>query len=444
MDKFIKRVDPLTAEKWAQQAEDYYNGENGCPQDFEKAVEYARMAAEAGNVDAQFRLAICYDFGKGVALSHEEAARWYLKAAGQGHADAQYNLGVSYDVGDGVAPDMEKAAFWYEKSALQGHFKAQYNLGCCYENGQGVTQSYEKALEWYLKAAERGHPDAMHRIGYLYYAGKGVETSMEEALKWFQRGLERGNEDCLKWICYCYVELEDYEKAFPYLTKVTESEDCGYEQFLLGICYEKGRGVARSLTTAIEWYKKAAENDESDAIDRLEVIDEVLKYEKTYREEVILAILDSTDYVWGTNGLEQDFEKAAQCARSAAEAGNPCGYYVLSLMFCDVNNLPNAKEKAFAYAYQAADMGYAAAQTLLGNFYAKGEGGVPQSYEKAAECYLIAAEAGDEDAQFALGGLYEKGKGVPQSIAKAIEWYEKAAEQGNKKAKRKVKALTKK
>jgi TPR repeat protein len=45
-----------------------------------------RKAAEQGNADAQFNLAVAYENGAGVPKNLAEAAKWYLKAAEQGES----------------------------------------------------------------------------------------------------------------------------------------------------------------------------------------------------------------------------------------------------------------------------------------------------------------------------------------------------------------------
>lgn len=53
------------------------------------AANWYRKAAEQGLSDAQFRLAGCYIFGKGVGKDGKEAVRWLRKAAAQGHSKSQ-------------------------------------------------------------------------------------------------------------------------------------------------------------------------------------------------------------------------------------------------------------------------------------------------------------------------------------------------------------------
>ena len=48
--------------------------------------------AKSGDAEAQYRLGICYDNGKGVKQDYKEAIRWYKAAAEQGHGQAQFFL----------------------------------------------------------------------------------------------------------------------------------------------------------------------------------------------------------------------------------------------------------------------------------------------------------------------------------------------------------------
>jgi len=57
-----------------------------------------------------------------------EAARWFLKAAEQGIADAQFKIGVILEEGRGVRKDPASAEVWYGEAAEQGHADAKKRL----------------------------------------------------------------------------------------------------------------------------------------------------------------------------------------------------------------------------------------------------------------------------------------------------------------------------
>ena len=42
-----------------------------------------------------------------------------------------------------------------------------------------------------------------------------------------------------------------------------------YAQYNLGVCYENGRGVTKSISEAVKWYRKAAEKGHARAKEKL-------------------------------------------------------------------------------------------------------------------------------------------------------------------------------
>ena len=124
-----------------------------------------QQAAEAGQAEAQYQLALSYAESENAFDSDLSSAMyWYKQAAGQGHACAQYNLATGYQNGRGISQSAEKAFYWYRKAALQGDKDAQYNLAVSYEQGLGVDKDPAKARQWYQKAAEQGDLDAKRAL----------------------------------------------------------------------------------------------------------------------------------------------------------------------------------------------------------------------------------------------------------------------------------------
>jgi TPR repeat protein len=70
-------------------------------------------------------MGVCYDDGKGVKQNHKKAVEWYTKAAEQGDAQSQYNLAVSYLEGEGVKKDEQKAIMLLRQAAEQGDTDAK-------------------------------------------------------------------------------------------------------------------------------------------------------------------------------------------------------------------------------------------------------------------------------------------------------------------------------
>jgi hypothetical protein len=148
------------------------------------ALADLRQAAQLGDLQAQYNLAVMYDTGRGVAQSYRQAVTWYRKAAEGGLVRAQYNLAHMYADGLGVRQSDTQAAAWYRKAADLGDAPAQYNLATMYENGRGVPRDYQFASSWYRKAADQSYAAAMYNLGAMYYRGQGVELDYVEAYKW--------------------------------------------------------------------------------------------------------------------------------------------------------------------------------------------------------------------------------------------------------------------
>ena len=117
----------------------------------------ARLAIGHGTARAQFALGLMYEYGgRGVTQDYEKAVEWYRLAAMQGDAEAQFNLGRMYENGKGVTQDYKKAVDWYRLAAKQGYADAQDFLGTMFCFGRGVTQDFVRAHTWYNLAAAQG------------------------------------------------------------------------------------------------------------------------------------------------------------------------------------------------------------------------------------------------------------------------------------------------
>lgn len=110
---------------------EYYVKE-GKNQNYEKAFQAYKKAAEKDDKYAQKALGDCYFRGIGVDLDHMAALTCYLKAASQGNPEAQYAAGDCYANGYGTLKDYGKALEFYHRAADHGNINAQYKIGCFY------------------------------------------------------------------------------------------------------------------------------------------------------------------------------------------------------------------------------------------------------------------------------------------------------------------------
>ena len=140
-------------------------------------IEHDRKAAERGNIDAQYRLAGAYHYGKGVPEHHGEAAKWYRLAAEAGHVRAQFKLGNLYHYGEGVPRDDEAAAQWLELAAEGGYSTAQLFVSALYRYGRGVPLDLVRSYLWAEQAASNGE---IIGVSFMRFAAAGM-TDAEKA-----------------------------------------------------------------------------------------------------------------------------------------------------------------------------------------------------------------------------------------------------------------------
>jgi hypothetical protein len=129
-------------------------------------LQATRIKANQGDADAQFALGVVCANGKGALQDFVRAAEWYRKAADQDHALAQFNLGLMYAEGQGVPCDDAEGVRWIRRAAEQGDAGAQFNLGTRYHRASidrsqmDAVESRIEAYKWFQLAADQGYKDA--------------------------------------------------------------------------------------------------------------------------------------------------------------------------------------------------------------------------------------------------------------------------------------------
>lgn len=143
-------------------------------------------------------------------------------------------------------------------------------------------------------------------------------------------------------------------------------------------------------------------------------------------------------YLYGSEDVPQDFDKAYSLFLLEAESGNALAMHDLGRMFADglgrEIDLQTAHEwyekalAAFLSAEEEKPKPYL--EYRIGKMYAAGLG-TEQDYGQAASWFQEAVEKDHKYAQYSLGSLYYRGQGVAQDYAQALRLYTLSANQGN-------------
>ena len=415
------------------------------------------LAAQQGDVEAQFKLGKAYYDVEGVAAgwNEEETAYWFRQAAEQGHIQAQY-LYI------GLKSDDEQAVDWLRQLAEQGYAEAQLDLARAYQRGQkGIAQDHEQGIYWLRQAAEQedvvteltpirisvgdsAQNEARQELGIMYQFGdkaKGVTKDYEQALFWYQKAVEHGSSLISKsevefiqqemqrlkeWrqgaeqgdaeAQYCLaVEEESYGHEEKALYWYKESAEQGHikAQLELAVLHETGRYVEQNDEQTVYWYRQIVEREFDETQFKPYKLSNELEHSKEYIQS----------YQWHVKEMY-------------VEAQFNLGY-----AYDSGKGITQNDEQAIYWYRKAAEQGHKRAQFCLGCAYSDGQGCVPKDDEQAVYWYQQAAEdfvtnsyrdrKGDIDAQFNLACAYEKGEGVSQDDGKAVYWYAKVAGKGD-------------
>ena len=180
-------------------------------------------------------------------------------------------------------------------------------------------------------------------------------------------------------------------------------------QYVYGVCYEKGWGVKQDMKQALEWYQKAAKQDNGPAYNSIGNI---------YRNG---------------NGVTADPNQAFEWYQKGANAKD--AQAMLNLGNCYFYGMGTEKDEKAAAKWwkEAAEAGNAYAMAQMGDSYYYGLG-VEKNLAKAIEYYTPAAEKNITSALYRLGVLYYTGNGLGQDQTYAKLLMQKASNSGMKEA----------
>ncbi len=216
----------------------YYTGQ-GVEADFNKALDFCRMAAMQKHERAMLTLANLYYSGVGnVPANMNSAYFWYRKAAYAGVDSARFMLGEMYAEGKSGSPPnkamavreyliaaiggvemarfrlstyniaeyLDKDDFFYVKyRALNGDADAQLRLGKYF-----LKSENNEAPVWLHKAADAGQAEAYALLGDIYQNGKcGTPVDLPQASEWFEKAAASGHIEAYRNLTIIYAKLKD-------------------------------------------------------------------------------------------------------------------------------------------------------------------------------------------------------------------------------------------
>ncbi len=395
-----------------------YQDEIGAEKDVKQAFHWKLKAAELGNPDEMFDVAVSYYHGKDGAEKDTEKALFWMRKAKQAQTEGSLDKtrpvdGLLRDIEREVAFDAGNAAYrngdcveairQFERAAELGSSAAAHNLAVIYKSKEGIDKEEKQIFRWRRKAAELGYPDDLYNIAVSYYHGKdGAEEDPEKALFWAKKAKQAQEKGALSKDFPIDALLRSIEQSIVFDAGLAANESGDYAEALrqftraaelgsssaahnLAVMYRTGDGVSKDEKEAFRWSLEAAGMGHPD-------------------EMFTVAV----SYFLGRNGAERDYTQALFWAKKAKQAQEE------EKLDKDkpVDSLIRDIEQDIAF-----DAGAAA--------YRSG------NHAEALQQYARAAELGSSTAAYNLAVMYRTGCGAEKDEKEAFRWNVKAAELGD-------------
>ncbi len=132
-------------------------------------------------------------------------------------------------------------------------------------------------------------------------------------------------------------------------------------------------------------------------------------------------------YLYGTNGVQQDFNKAFEYYQMAAKQNDPIALNNLGSLYFNGIGVEKDNKTALALFKKAADLGNDNAATNLAFIYLKGGVKDPVRNKIAMDLFKKAAQSGNNVAKFMLGYAYYIGFVYQQNFDQAFNLVKSAA-----------------
>ena len=359
----------------------------GTEQNYEKAFEWFLKSAQEGNKFSQYSLANLYYYGNGAERNLKEAFGWYVRSAKQGQPYAAYAVGNMYENGESAEKDKKKSQGYY-KQALSGFLKLEadgqaddnlfYKIGAMYKNGLGTEADMNKAIDYFKRSAELNNKNGLYEYGKALLLGENITQDIPKAMDCLEKAVRLGNLNAKRFLALEYISGEhieqDIDKGIEMLTECADFSD-PFSCFLLGRIYFKGEFVNRDLSKA-EKYLLMADKDSGHAcyyLGRLYLEEEIYDLDKAVEwlekavnyDEVKANASYSLAKILLEDNKYHDTQKAIKLLELSAEENNWASFLLGRLYLFGTDDIEKDKEKAMEWLNRSADDGNVYAQTFL-------------------------------------------------------------------------------
>lgn len=321
-------------------------------------------AAAAGDVEAQYQLAVAYrDGGHGLKADARAALVWFTLAGADGHAAAAAEAAKAFEAGKGVTRDLNAAGNWWYKAGTLGDARARARWIDLFIEGEVHAIGSRDGIVWLAEAAQGGDLRAMMGLADVLERGHGVAPDVAQAEVWYrQAALLHGDVEAR-------FRLGRLLLARPAMWRKPADEEWSAKE-----------AERKSRPFGAVWYAAKPPNaEEGRAVQ-----------------------------------LRPGINEGERWLRSAARRGHAEAQYLLGTAKVAGMELPMDMVEGVAWLEAAAVQGHSEALFALGDLAAKGQGFHAKDPLRAYVMFELAALQGEEGAKAARDAI---AKGMNQRQA---------------------------
>jgi TPR repeat protein len=289
----------------------------GTAQNYGKAFECWRRAADGGETVAMYNIANSYSLGRGVEKSDEKATEWMKKAADKGFINARLRYATFLSRAVGIREDAVDAVKLLKKiceddkeNLLMG--QAEYQIAVAYEAGklgEPKNKSLEHAREYFFKSHEKGQVESLVSYAVMLLEGQGGPVDVAKGIRCLEQAAEGSGLACLNM--GLIFEAGDYRQS--------KNEDLALSFYVRGSRLMNYRCMYRAGSI---WLRRAGELNGTDPVAALDLEGRAAAYMRLAAEQGDLAGALQNYGVWcqeGRYGVQRDRRRAETLFLRAAQ-----------------------------------------------------------------------------------------------------------------------------
>jgi uncharacterized protein len=398
---------------------------------YQEAIDLAEPLAEKGNRDALYLMGYVNEAGKCQKPTKEKAVEFYRKAAAAGQKDANLRivnillnsekesdrddarkllesisktdpgvggrfLGQAYiEARLSLKPDVEKALAAWKSAAAAKDIQSIIFLARFYEGAFGFPEKRDikESIAQYTKAASLGNGNSMSALGLRLLRGDESIRDEKKGREWLLKAIDAKDYSA-------YLTLGDYEEG------TNKDNKAAYAFYQKGAEMNQGDCMVRTAKGQIEGL--GTEKDLAAGTKLMEKAAAAGSAEANYNLAALTLTAEKPDIIAGYKYL------LAAANGNSPDAQNELGlfYYTGTLFGKPADPAkPNMGDKTAATAWftRAAQNNNAAALCNLAAFYEKGTEGLAKDYKAAATLYQRAALKGHGPSTYAVARFLRAG-----------------------------------